>query len=200
MLSAPHLVEVCREDPAIGIAYKSEFKSFVFELIYLIWREENGPLELVFWIITSGQPRAIGTVGEEGLGYGGVRRFRYTVVKKWLKRRIGTPRIKLENSLMPIWLLDLSSPIPGMVPANWARQSQKLCWCLREISSTIEGVAEIFWQGLLSSHYLSQRLWQSASISVQLAVSPSCSLSRVIPQFTKSCQVARVVAARLAAS
>ena len=108
---------------AIGIAYKSEFKSFVFELVCLIYREKDGSLELVFWIITSGQSRAIGTVGEEGLGYGGVRRFRYTVVKKWLKRRIGTPRIKLENSLMPIWLLDLSSPIPGMVPANWAIQS-----------------------------------------------------------------------------
>ena len=108
---------------AIGIAYKSEFKGFVSELVCLIYREKDGPLKLVFWIITSGQPRAIGAVGEDGLGYGGIRRFRYTVVKKWLKRRIGTPRIKLENSLMPIWLLGLSSPIPGMVPANWARQS-----------------------------------------------------------------------------
>jgi hypothetical protein len=97
MLSAPYLVEICREDPAIGIAYKSEFKGFVFELMYLIWREKNGPLELVFWIITSGQSRAISTVGEEGLGYGGVRRFRHTIVKKWLKWRICTPRIKLEN-------------------------------------------------------------------------------------------------------
>ena len=118
MLSAPHLVVICREDPAIEIACKSEFKSFVFELMYLIWREKNGSLELVFWIITSGQSRAISAVVEEGLGYGVVRLFRHTVVKKWLKRRIGTPRIKAENSLTPIRLLDLSSPIPGMVPAN----------------------------------------------------------------------------------
>jgi hypothetical protein len=69
----------------------------MFEFVYLIWRKKNWPLELVFWIITSGQSRAISTVVEEGLGYGGVRRFRHTVVKKWLKRRIGTPRIKLEN-------------------------------------------------------------------------------------------------------
>ena len=41
----------------------------------------------------------------------------HTVEKKWLKRRIGTPRIKAENSLTPIRLLDLSNPIPGMVPA-----------------------------------------------------------------------------------
>ena len=112
-----HLVVICREDPAIEIACKSEFKSFVFELICLIWRDKNGPLKLVFWIIMSGQSRAISAVVEEGLGYGGVRRFRHTVVKKWLKWRICTPRIKLENSLMPIRLLDLSNPIPGMVPA-----------------------------------------------------------------------------------
>ena len=82
MLSAPHFVVICREDPAIEIACKSEFKSFVFELMYVIWREKNGLLELVFWIITSGQSRAISALVEEGLGYGGVRLFRAHGCKK----------------------------------------------------------------------------------------------------------------------
>ena len=82
MLSAPHLVVICREDPAIEIAYKGESKGFVFELMYVIWREKNGLLELVFWIITSGQSRAISALVEEGLGYGGVRLFRAHGCKK----------------------------------------------------------------------------------------------------------------------
>lgn len=41
MLSAPHLAEICREDSAVEIAHKSELEAFVFELMYLIWREKK---------------------------------------------------------------------------------------------------------------------------------------------------------------